>query len=101
MSFYITGAEDQRLQPWYIEGVRGPKNIIILFDISYAMKEENKFKFARTAVIQVLKGMLSNDFTNVSLLHVMFVILMCQCNNSACAMLVFHKWPQLLKLHDA
>lgn len=62
---YLSGAEDQRLQPWYIEGVRGPKNIIILFDISYAMKEENKYKFARTAVIQVLKGMLNNDFTNV------------------------------------
>ncbi|KAK3718988.1 hypothetical protein QZH41_013156, partial [Actinostola sp. cb2023] len=59
------GAEDQRLQPWYIEGVRGPKNVIILFDISYAMKEENKYKFARTAVVQVLKGMLNNDFTNL------------------------------------
>ena len=59
------GTKDERLQPWYIAAILRPKNVVILFDISYSMKEENKIIFARTAITPVLKGLLPTDFVNV------------------------------------
>ena len=66
-----TGTKDERLQPWYIAAILRPKNVVILFDISYSMKEENKIIFARTAITLVLKGLLPTDFVNVSILNCM------------------------------
>ena len=40
--------------------------MVILFDISYSMTEDNKIIFARTAITPVLKGLLPTDFVNVS-----------------------------------
>ncbi|RMX46892.1 hypothetical protein pdam_00014505, partial [Pocillopora damicornis] len=59
------GTRDERLQPWYIAAILRPKNVVILFDISYSMKEENKIIFARTAITPMLKGLLPTDFVNV------------------------------------
>lgn len=67
--FIETGTKDERLQPWYIAAILRPKNVVILFDISYSMKEENKIIFARTAITPVLKGLLPTDFVNVSVLR--------------------------------
>lgn len=67
--FVKTGTKDERLQPWYISAILRPKNVVILFDISYSMKEENKIIFARTAISPVLKGLLPTDFVNVSVLR--------------------------------
>ena len=67
-----TGTKDERLQPWYIAAILRPKNVVILFDISYSMKEENKIIFARTAITLVLKGLLPTDFVNVSLCTILF-----------------------------
>ncbi|XP_073239284.1 VWFA and cache domain-containing protein 1-like [Porites lutea] len=57
--------KDERLQPWYIASILRPKNVVILFDISYSMTEDNKIIFARTAITPVLKGLLPTDFVNV------------------------------------
>ena len=62
---FQTATKDERLQPWYIAAILRPKNVVILFDISYSMKEENKIIFARTAITPVLKGLLPTDFVNV------------------------------------
>jgi len=67
-----TGTKDERLQPWYIAAILRPKNVVILFDISYSMKEENKIIFARTAITSVLKGLLPTDFVNVSFCTICF-----------------------------
>ena len=68
------GTKDERLQPWYIAAILRPKNVVILFDISYSMKEENKIIFARTAITPVLKGLLPTDFVNVCVCAISFVI---------------------------
>lgn len=67
LSLVETATKDERLQPWYIASILRPKNVVILFDISYSMTEDNKIIFARTAITPVLKGLLPTDFVNVSL----------------------------------
>jgi len=71
--FVKTGTKDERLQPWYIAAILRPKNVVILFDISYSMKEENKIIFARTAITPVLKGLLPTDFVNVSVYAILLL----------------------------
>ena len=71
LSLVDTATKDERLQPWYIASILRPKNVVILFDISYSMTEDNKIIFARTAITPVLKGLLPTDFVNVSLSEVL------------------------------
>ena len=73
LSLVETATKDERLQPWYIASILRPKNVVILFDISYSMTEDNKIIFARTAITPVLKGLLPTDFVNVSLTRVLWV----------------------------
>ena len=55
---------DPRLRPWYVTAVSGDKTIILLVDISNAMKKAN-FQIVKKAVLSVLDGLQANSLISI------------------------------------
>lgn len=58
---------DARLRPWYVGSTSGPKDVLIVFDISGSMSAYNRMSIGRQALLTVLDTLTEKDFVNVIL----------------------------------
>lgn len=58
------GEYDPRIRPWYVAASSGPKDVVIVLDISNSMRRNGFFDVAKDAVQSVLDTM--NEFTFVN-----------------------------------
>uniref|UniRef100_A0A6T6WEA5 VWFA domain-containing protein n=1 Tax=Bicosoecida sp. CB-2014 TaxID=1486930 RepID=A0A6T6WEA5_9STRA len=56
---------DPRYRPWYVGAASGPKNVIIVLDMSGSMALMNRASIARDAAKSVLETLTVNDFVAV------------------------------------
>eukprot|EP00761_Pharyngomonas_kirbyi_P012097 gb/GECH01012124.1/.p1 GENE.gb/GECH01012124.1/~~gb/GECH01012124.1/.p1 ORF type:complete len:1008 (+),score=235.65 gb/GECH01012124.1/:1-3024(+) len=56
---------DPRLRPWYVGSTSGPKDVLILFDSSGSMGQNNRMAIAREATKTVLETLTVRDYVNV------------------------------------
>jgi Mg-chelatase subunit ChlD len=52
---------DNRKRPWYVAASSGPKDIIIILDISGSMKNGNRLDIAKDAIIDVINAFTIGD----------------------------------------
>ena len=58
---------DNRKRPWYIAASSGPKDIIIILDISGSMRRQDRISLAKTAAIDVINTFTIGDYFGVVL----------------------------------
>jgi len=58
---------DARFRPWYASAASGPKDIVILLDVSGSMMSNDRIEMARKAAIKVLDTLLYVDYANIVL----------------------------------
>eukprot|EP00752_Nemacystus_decipiens_P012745 g11286.t1 len=61
------GDYDPRIRPWYVAASSGPKDVVIVVDISASMKDNGRFILAKDAVQTVLGTMNEHTFVNIVL----------------------------------
>lgn len=61
----VCGDYDPRIRPWYVTASSGPKDVVILLDISSSMRNNNFLDVAKDAVKSVLETMNEYTFVNV------------------------------------
>lgn len=61
------GEYDPRVRPWYVASSSGPKDVVIVMDISASMMKQGRLELAKDAVASVLGTMNANTFVNVVL----------------------------------
>eukprot|EP00903_Cladosiphon_okamuranus_P018586 g17109.t1 len=61
------GDYDPRVRPWYVAASSGPKDVVIIVDISGSMLDNGRFDLAKEAVKAVLDTMNEHTFVNVVL----------------------------------
>ncbi|CAN0256278.1 unnamed protein product [Ectocarpus sp. 12 AP-2014] len=61
------GDYDPRVRPWYVAASSGPKDVVIVIDISGSMEANNRFVLATEAVENVLGTMNEHTFVNIVL----------------------------------
>ncbi|CAM9915913.1 unnamed protein product [Ectocarpus sp. 12 AP-2014] len=61
------GDYDPRIRPWYVAASSGPKDVVIVVDISGSMVENGRFGLASEAVASVLGTMNEHTFVNIVL----------------------------------
>lgn len=59
------GDYDPRIRPWYVAASSGPKDVVIVMDISASMREEGRLELAKDAVVSVLGTMNEHTFVNI------------------------------------
>lgn len=59
------GEYDPRIRPWYVAASSGPKDVVILLDISSSMQNQGRLDLAKDAVESVLNTMNDHTFVNV------------------------------------
>lgn len=55
------GSYDPRLRPWYVAAASGPKNILIVMDVSGSMGNQQKLEYAKTAAIRIVETLTVSD----------------------------------------
>eukprot|EP00903_Cladosiphon_okamuranus_P021044 g19335.t2 len=63
------GTYDPRIRPWYVAASSGPKDVVIIVDISGSMDKNNRFALATEALNSVLATMNEHTFVNIVLLE--------------------------------
>ncbi|CAN0248180.1 unnamed protein product [Pylaiella littoralis] len=63
------GDYDPRIRPWYVAASSGPKDVVIIVDISGSMEKNDRFVLATQAVESVLGTMNEHTFVNIVLLE--------------------------------
>lgn len=60
---------DPRARPWYAAGATGPKDVIIIADVSGSMGNRDRHLFAKKAVMRILDTMTWKDFATIILFN--------------------------------
>ena len=76
---------DPRIRPWYVTATSGPKNVILVIDVSGSMNNNGRLELALDAAITVIKTLTNSDFVTV----IVF-------SDSAQQLLVFNQLPNTL-----
>ena len=58
---------DPRIRPWYVAATSGPKNVILVIDVSSSMNNFGRIELAREAAISVVNTLTNSDFVGVVL----------------------------------
>ena len=58
---------DNRKRPWYVAASSGPKDIIIILDVSGSMEWSNRLSLAKSAAIDVINALTIADHFGVVL----------------------------------
>ncbi|CAM9523214.1 unnamed protein product, partial [Sphacelaria rigidula] len=61
------GSYDPRIRPWYVAASSGPKDVVIIVDISGSMGSEGRLELAVDAVGSVLGTLNLHTFVNIVL----------------------------------
>lgn len=69
------GDYDPRVRPWYVAASSGPKDVVIIMDISGSMVDEGRLALAQDAVASVLGTINEHTYVNI----VLFSTSMCVC----------------------
>ena len=56
---------DPRLRPWYVAATSGPKDVVIVIDVSGSMGANNRTNITKTAVKSVLTTLTINDYVSI------------------------------------
>ena len=56
---------DPRFRPWYVSAASGPKDVVILLDISGSMLQNGRLALAKGAVVSVLNTLGHSSFVSV------------------------------------
>uniref|UniRef100_A0A7S2L4T8 VWFA domain-containing protein n=1 Tax=Zooxanthella nutricula TaxID=1333877 RepID=A0A7S2L4T8_9DINO len=64
-------AFDPRMRPWYASGATGPKDVIIIVDVSGSMSNEGRHVLAKAATKAILKTLSWKDFATIILFNSM------------------------------
>jgi len=56
---------DPRLRPWYVAATSGPKDVVIVIDVSGSMGNNNRMSITKTAVKSVLTTLTINDYVSI------------------------------------
>jgi uncharacterized protein YegL len=56
---------DPRSRPWYTGASSGPKDVLLILDVSGSMGEANRLALMKDAATTVLKSLTVNDYVNV------------------------------------
>eukprot|EP00903_Cladosiphon_okamuranus_P018583 g17106.t1 len=59
------GDYDPRIRPWYVAASSGPKDVVIVVDVSGSMGDNDRFDLATDAVAAILGTMNEHTFVNV------------------------------------
>eukprot|EP00761_Pharyngomonas_kirbyi_P010550 gb/GECH01010570.1/.p1 GENE.gb/GECH01010570.1/~~gb/GECH01010570.1/.p1 ORF type:complete len:1003 (+),score=253.65 gb/GECH01010570.1/:1-3009(+) len=68
---------DPRFRAWYVGASSGPKDVILLIDISGSMGQNNRINVAKEAALTVLNTLTTKDFVNVILFNGDAVVSQC------------------------
>eukprot|EP00931_Biecheleriopsis_adriatica_P045700 TRINITY_DN26166_c0_g1_i1.p1 TRINITY_DN26166_c0_g1~~TRINITY_DN26166_c0_g1_i1.p1 ORF type:complete len:765 (+),score=129.38 TRINITY_DN26166_c0_g1_i1:56-2296(+) len=60
---------DPRFRPWYASGVTGPKDVVIVVDVSGSMNQNSRNKLAKSATKAILDTLTWKDFATVILFN--------------------------------
>jgi Mg-chelatase subunit ChlD len=58
---------DPRLRPWYASAVTGPKDVVIVVDVSGSMGQQNRYNIAAEATVEALNTLDWRDFASIVL----------------------------------
>lgn len=50
----LIGADDPRIRPWYVAASSGPKDVVIVLDVSGSMSQYNRLDLAKEAAETVI-----------------------------------------------
>ena len=56
---------DPRVRPWYVAATSGPKNVILVLDVSGSMGSNDRIDLAMDAATTVIDTLTNSDFTSV------------------------------------
>ncbi|CAN0181618.1 unnamed protein product, partial [Phaeothamnion confervicola] len=59
------GTYDCRIRPWFVAASTGPKDVVLLIDVSYSMLEQSRLELAKNATIAVINTMTNTHFVAV------------------------------------
>ena len=59
------GNYDPRVRPWYVAATSGPKNVILVIDVSGSMNQRNRLELAKDAAKTVINTLTNFDFIGV------------------------------------
>ena len=62
---YCTGSYDPRFRPWYSTAASGPKDVVIVVDISGSMSNGNRVQMAKDATKKVIDTLAWTDYATV------------------------------------
>ena len=62
-------AYDPRVRPWYVAATSGPKDVILVIDVSGSMSNFNRIGLARDAAITVINTLTNSDYVAVVLFN--------------------------------
>eukprot|EP00522_Entomoneis_paludosa_P002685 CAMPEP_0172472496 /NCGR_PEP_ID=MMETSP1065-20121228/68363_1 /TAXON_ID=265537 /ORGANISM="Amphiprora paludosa, Strain CCMP125" /LENGTH=659 /DNA_ID=CAMNT_0013230637 /DNA_START=297 /DNA_END=2277 /DNA_ORIENTATION=- len=57
----VCGYYDPRVRPWYVAGSSGPKNVVLIIDMSGSMNNFNRLQNARDAAERVIETLTTSD----------------------------------------
>ena len=60
---------DPRNRPWYVAATSGPKDVILVIDVSGSMSSNNRIGLAREAAITVINTLTNSDYVAVVLFN--------------------------------
>jgi len=60
---------DPRLRPWYAAGSSGPKDVIIVVDVSGSMRKDGRSELAKQATMTLLDTLEWKDYANIILFN--------------------------------
>ena len=61
----ICGSYDTRKRPWYVAGSSGPKDVVIVLDVSGSMGRQSRLDIARAAAVDVISKLTIGDYFGV------------------------------------
>lgn len=59
------GSYDPRIRPWYVAASSGPKDVVIVVDVSGSMGQHNRLELAKDAAVTVINTLGSDSYVNV------------------------------------
>ncbi|KAL7565258.1 hypothetical protein ACA910_014553 [Epithemia clementina (nom. ined.)] len=59
--FKTCGDYDPRVRPWYVAASSGPKNVVMILDVSGSMQDNNKIGLLKEAASRVTKTLTTSD----------------------------------------
>merc|ERR1719361_2205473 len=64
---WCTNEFDPRFRPWYAAAASGPKDIVLVIDISGSMALANRYEVAKQAAMKVVDTLIFSDWVSVVL----------------------------------